>query len=229
MGEPPAEGEELILSKGEDPAFSLGFEGNVPVFQAKSGGTAWARLEDAAVVRGTWVHLMVVYKDQLLVQKELTTDNLWEEAKSGLSIEELQEGMALEVDSLGAEVKGDQLTLAVSLVNKSNPDQPVGERTSTMHGRLCSTSIATGTSRVMITSVCSSSSSQWKHPVGAAWKSCCKKRMVMRIKWRNGLSDQLLIGCRIGVETLTLLATPHPFAALVRLVERLPFTLCQPP
>ncbi|OGH01598.1 MAG: hypothetical protein A2600_11640 [Candidatus Lambdaproteobacteria bacterium RIFOXYD1_FULL_56_27] len=67
-----------------------------------------------------------LYKDSLLEQKTLDTGNLWDEAKGSLSVEELQEGIALEVTDLNAEVRGDQLHLNVSLVNRSNPDQPIG-------------------------------------------------------------------------------------------------------
>ncbi|MDT8448393.1 MAG: hypothetical protein RRB13_15980 [bacterium] len=65
-------------------------------------------------------------KDSLAKQEELSTADIWDQRSSGLSFEEIQEGSAVEVAQLKAEVIGDQLELSVSMSNRSNPDQPVG-------------------------------------------------------------------------------------------------------
>jgi len=66
------------------------------------------------------------YKKQLTDQPEFSTQNLWEQARGSLSDEELQQGSAVDVKKFSAKVKGDLLSLAVTLENRSNPDQSIG-------------------------------------------------------------------------------------------------------
>jgi len=74
------------------------------------------------------------YKKQVTEQPEFSTQNLWEQARGSLSDAELQEGSAVDIDKFSAHVKGDLLSLAVTMVNRSNPDQSIG-------GYLCVTLI----------------------------------------------------------------------------------------
>ena len=69
---------------------------------------------------------LALYKKQLSDQQEIRTQNLWEQTKGSLSVEELQEGTAVDIDKVLPKVKGDTLSIKVTLVNQSNPDQAIG-------------------------------------------------------------------------------------------------------
>lgn len=65
-------------------------------------------------------------QNQIIEQPEFSTEGIWVTSKPTLSEEDFQEGKFVEIDTLTANVVGDELKLTVKILNTSNPPQVVG-------------------------------------------------------------------------------------------------------
>lgn len=65
-------------------------------------------------------------KDNLLSQRDFSTEGIWVAGKSDLYMDQMQSGKAISIQKFSASVSGDDLRIRVSLKNTSSPSEPAG-------------------------------------------------------------------------------------------------------